>query len=346
MIDVRSITIRNIYEGKENKPKTLRFERLDLPVDFVFDNATLNEEPRLVRPLVDLPPSLNLDLELSRSSELGSGYSGLVYAMKTPKNVQGPDGRPVCIPPLACKFSLERRNKLIAREAWMYDEMQTIQGVVVPRCYGLFVADIPSDMEIIPRAWDDTEDREEVYDDDPLLEESYRWRGIGTFVENPTNREILTRLENKRCVTLLLLERLGPVYLEKHQDEYGIIPQEIRCIYLLLNVIILLIYPIDSDEVYAAYDELAHFGINHYDINFNNICAVLTSPSAIPGEKSKRTDRTFACRIIDFEQSIRGPIKPDLLNHLAENELIRDGVFKVGFFERQRQLALENGINL
>lgn len=56
----------------------------------------------------------------------------------------------------------------------MYDEMQTIQGVVVLRCFGLFLADILSDMEIFPRARDDTEDREEVYDDDPLLEESYR----------------------------------------------------------------------------------------------------------------------------------------------------------------------------
>lgn len=143
-------------------------------MDFVFDNAILNEEPRLVRPLVDLPPSLNLDLELSLSSHLGSGYSGLLYAVNAPLNVQGPDGRPVHIPPLACKFSIECRNKLFAREAWMYDEMQTIQGVVVLRCFGLFLADILSGMEIFPRARDDTEDREEVYDDDPLLEESYR----------------------------------------------------------------------------------------------------------------------------------------------------------------------------
>lgn len=40
-------------------------------------------------------------------------------------------------------------------------------------------------------------------------------------------------------MTLLLLERLGPVYLEQHQDDYGFVPKEIRCEYLLLALIIL-----------------------------------------------------------------------------------------------------------
>lgn len=33
--------------------------------------------------------------------------------------------------------------------------MQFIQGVVVPRCFGMLLADIPYDTEIIPRTRDD-----------------------------------------------------------------------------------------------------------------------------------------------------------------------------------------------
>lgn len=40
-------------------------------------------------------------------------------------------------------------------------------------------------------------------------------------------------------MTLLLLVRLGPVYLERNQDDYGFVRKEIGCEYLLLALIIL-----------------------------------------------------------------------------------------------------------
>lgn len=56
------------------------------------------------------------------------------------------------------------------------------------------------------------------------------------------------------------------------------------------------------------------------------LCAPRPSPLTIPGEKSKRTGRTIACRIVDFEQSIRDPINPNSVNRLADSELIGVGV--------------------
>lgn len=56
------------------------------------------------------------------------------------------------------------------------------------------------------------------------------------------------------------------------------------------------------------------------------LCAPRPSPLTIPGEKLKRTGRTSACRIVDFEQSIRDPINPNSVNRLADSELIGVGV--------------------
>lgn len=144
----------------------------------------------------------------------------MIYEADTVRETQAKDGQPIRIPPLICKIAPHRRNKPIAREAWFYDEMQTLQGLIIPRCYGLFVAQVPERMELLPRMEDvKLHTRERRDDSKAAMEGYYEKLGIGAFVENPENRELLTRLEGgPRCVSVLLLERLGPPVIPRSGD--------------------------------------------------------------------------------------------------------------------------------
>ena len=46
------------------------------------------------------------------------------------------------LPSLVLKVGRFKHRAEITREAWFYDEMESLQGVVVPRCYGWFEAEL------------------------------------------------------------------------------------------------------------------------------------------------------------------------------------------------------------
>lgn len=226
-----SLDMHGICLGRDRKPSSeaLRFTKVELPRDFIEDVRDTENAPRLVRPSADTPEPANLHLKVTLSKKIGCGQSGLVYAVETPQTIQGTDGKKIEIPPLVCKIAPYHRNKPVAREAWFYDEMQTLQGVVIPRCFGLFEASVPYGTRILP--WEkDTIHRSFVVDDSPEMEQSYIRRGKGRFVEGKENREILTRLEDTQCLTFILLERLGGLLLEREAGKP--VPQEMRFVSL------------------------------------------------------------------------------------------------------------------
>ncbi|RPD63496.1 hypothetical protein L227DRAFT_391676 [Lentinus tigrinus ALCF2SS1-6] len=49
-----------------------------------------------------------------------------------------PDQYPYCIPPLVIKVAAQREGRRIYNEANMYKALESVQGLVVPRCYGYF----------------------------------------------------------------------------------------------------------------------------------------------------------------------------------------------------------------
>lgn len=171
------------------------------------------------RPIHQTPASERIELEVKLARRLKSGSNGLIYEVDTVRETKTKDGQKLCIPPLICKIAPQRRNKPIAREAWFYEEMQTLQGLVIPYCFGFFVARIPDRMELLPRVEDiKFHTRERKDDSMPAMEGYYEELGIGAFVENQVNRELLTRLEDSMCVAVLLLERLGPPVLSRSGD--------------------------------------------------------------------------------------------------------------------------------
>lgn len=87
---------------------------------------------------------------------------------------------------LVGKFAGRAREKALAREAWIYDELQTIQGVAIPLWFGLLEVTLPDDCDFVP--WI----KESEYDSDSSneysSEEYYELQRLGTFEETPANR--------------------------------------------------------------------------------------------------------------------------------------------------------------
>ena len=77
------------------------------------------------------------------------GLSGAVYALELSTDLHS-------VPCRVVKFVLRKRNKAMIREAWFYDELQPLQGTVVPRCCGYYEAILPPNCTVIP--WKMVED--------------------------------------------------------------------------------------------------------------------------------------------------------------------------------------------
>jgi hypothetical protein len=104
------------------------------------------------RPPSKLPPQGDLCLRLSIDAErVGYGRVGSVYPVSIHTSSQ------YCLPPLVIKVAARRRSPNLAREAWFYEEMEHIQGVAIPRCYGLFTAEIDPNSEVLDWAETDAE---------------------------------------------------------------------------------------------------------------------------------------------------------------------------------------------
>lgn len=97
-----------------------------------------------------LPPPGNLHLELRLDKLIGSGRSGAVYQVSVCIDKSSPEVSSLFIPPLVAKISQRYRNEDLEHEMYNYEELESLQGVVVPRCYGLFEGKVPRTHTILP----------------------------------------------------------------------------------------------------------------------------------------------------------------------------------------------------
>lgn len=81
-----------------------------------------------------------------------------------------------------------------------------------------------------------------------------------------------------------------------------------------------------SDNVIALYNELSEFGVNHYKVKRRHLRSLLRSSSAMPSLISSRTNKAYPLRIIDFEQSIRTPLIPQVLHSVVRGSLHNLGI--------------------
>lgn len=100
-------------------------------------------------PRIALPPDGAVRLELLLGDVLGQSDRNVVYAVR----VTNADKISCYVPPLVVKVARLFKGRNVSEEAGMYQDLVSLQGSTIPRCYGYF--SIPIDhtqMSILP--WD------------------------------------------------------------------------------------------------------------------------------------------------------------------------------------------------
>ncbi|EPQ52941.1 hypothetical protein GLOTRDRAFT_95006 [Gloeophyllum trabeum ATCC 11539] len=85
--------------------------------------------------------------DFSITGQLGQGRVGAVHVVEIRSC-----SIPVAVPPLVVKVANRDFCDKLSKEAWMYEEMEALQGVAIPRCYGYFLSEIPPHTKVL--GWD------------------------------------------------------------------------------------------------------------------------------------------------------------------------------------------------
>lgn len=153
-----SITLEGLlFDPSDGKPAgAAHLQRKTIPQDLVHPCIIDQDDKELIhmyikeselppRPPSNLPPSRQLHLTATLGDYLGDGLTSVVYALD---NVSIPGLEPgVTVPQLVAKICRPHRLPWMAREAWFYEEMECIQGVSVPYCYGWFEMEAGGSLE-------------------------------------------------------------------------------------------------------------------------------------------------------------------------------------------------------
>lgn len=295
--------VRDVARTETGQLAPLIFKRVQLPPDLVLpivfgcrcklipciceSPSPKSVPPRLI--IQSPPPAANVDLDLNLDHFVDVNHSGVVYASSL-----STDSRKIS--QFAIKFAGCNRNKNLLREAWFYDELQSLQGASVPRCYGYFHAILPAKWTIVP--W---QDHGNEINDAELTDESFKL--LGEF--NMSYRPVLARFERGQCLGLMLLECLGEPFLKERSG--APIPDGI------------------IQSIYKAYADLGFLGIEHGSVRPPNILRVIPNANQ-PSLTSPFSDLTHDFRLVDFESARKtnGTIMATGLTHASLLETMLD----------------------
>ncbi|KAI0030983.1 hypothetical protein K488DRAFT_71785, partial [Vararia minispora EC-137] len=131
----------------------------------------------------------------------GGGRVGVVFALEDVEVVGMPDG--FSLPPLVVKVARRDRVGSLAREAWFYDEMECIQGSVIPRCYGWFEL-VLGDGDRVPVLEHFVKDKGWTKDESEYLDVNSR-----SLNGQPLHPMLQERAESQNIISVLVLEQVG-----------------------------------------------------------------------------------------------------------------------------------------
>lgn len=207
----------------ESAQDATRLHRRHVPEDLIppilYRDSPFTLPPR---PLSSLPNPANLSLKLALGERISGGRAGDVHRVSI-EGIFTKDGLEVSevhIPPLVVKIARRRHVFRLAREAWFYDELETLQGVATARCFGWFEAPIPSGLT--PYSWHPKHRMpKKINNFNPYFESDFanfdfdyecEDENDPQMAENLRIKEILGLQESEGedgIVSLLLLEELG-----------------------------------------------------------------------------------------------------------------------------------------
>ncbi|OBZ65070.1 hypothetical protein A0H81_14935 [Grifola frondosa] len=198
------------------------------------------------------------------------------------------------LPPLAVKIARFGYKRELLLEASVYKELEHLQGVSIPRCYGLFEGELEDGWERVSvkpdyEGWDTTTDEHAQISDLPLefnsLPEKQYIKLWDEKLELATQELRFNRAHNgpggSNTVMLLLLERLG-----------GRLPLGVD------------LGPELRADLHALFEDMATQGIVYYDIRYFNILQPLPNPPGFAGIICPYHHRRHLWRIIDFSHYV------------------------------------------
>lgn len=149
---IASILIHGLILSPAGKQLSVTLRRQTPPPVVPLSKAGGVPYTRPDGPPIKSPSMLPLpgtrQLSLTAQSRLGEGYCGSVFSTSISRlcldeNLsRGVELQPPKLPELVVKVAHPNRRDLLAKEASFYDEMENIQGIVVPRCYGFFETEL------------------------------------------------------------------------------------------------------------------------------------------------------------------------------------------------------------
>ncbi|EIM81044.1 uncharacterized protein STEHIDRAFT_162045 [Stereum hirsutum FP-91666 SS1] len=276
--------------------------RLHIPPNLIdtFPHPLLRDpEHVVVRPASDLEPNGTPKLQHSQlpsfpsatlriklGEKIGDGMTGIVYEAIA-LSITHPDGSDDNVPtgylpPLVVKVGRLNRSASMVREAWFYEDMEPIQGIAVPRCYGCFELKVPRGTIVEPclrNCTDYDNDFEELIDFSEYPEEALLETGVEP---HPTLTELIAARDR---LHVTIFERLGPELAPGIDHE-----EEVR------------------DDIHSLFTNISSLGVHlNSSVARENILQAPTSPPGIPSQVSPYTNRTHAWRAIGFGQAFKTP---------------------------------------
>lgn len=278
---IARIEIGKLVRGYDGINVSMMMRRkIPAPVVAVIQEAEFNVDLVLrpdgppERPPSKLPPPGNWSLSLSVGEIIGRGRCGTIFTTSLSR-LSDPDGAevppaPPYLPELVVKVANPNHRDLLTKEAEFYYEMESLQGMSIPRCYGWFEVDLEDGMII-------AEMDDEYADSDSDSDKK----------QDPITRTLL----------LLLLEKLGD-RLPLGQR----IPRKEKCVYLAAHLIQLFSYPSSTrKDLFDVFRDLARLGIQQNDIRYSNILKSPAAPPGLPTHVCRVHRRRHRYRVLDFD---------------------------------------------
>ncbi|KAK7677495.1 hypothetical protein QCA50_019501 [Cerrena zonata] len=264
-------------------------------------------KPRRNRPKIDeqckgrppkrlpskLPPPGTMELTLRLGQKIGSGAAGQVYEAVIQYDQSSPELRDMTMPPLVVKVSRPSKANSVAREAYYYEEMECLQGCVIPRYYGLYETAIPAACDFEP--W--SKNKAYCNQDTCRPHEILATPSEGTQVLSQPDRRSKMPCSSSR-LNILILERVeGNLSLARDRSD------DLRL------------------ELEEIYEHLATIGVDHGDVRYRNILQAPAGPNSLPPALSPWTQDTYAYRIVDFDVATKTNIGFSQLAHQFHQSL-------------------------
>ena len=196
---ISTLTVHGLITDSNGTNVPLKLACIAVPLDL---DPPWDIYPRIQHNLVFVPrpPSTcpepgTVHVHLALGGKRGSGRTSIVHDAEILPTKPLPEH----LPPLVLKVGRFNCRMEIAREAWFYDELECLQGVVVPRCYGWFEAELMEGQTYGSWYTAGHESGEESEDLENLDPESW----------TKDSERLIEMTCSRNFVSVLLLERLG-----------------------------------------------------------------------------------------------------------------------------------------